>query len=82
MAQFSNSGTQLFCLLFVVIGMVAVGVDVLMMIKILQSEHWPVTECIIQSVEMKSHNRPFMPSSKLHFDEEQPLLLSSRLPFD
>jgi hypothetical protein len=33
MAKFSNLGTQLFCLLFVVIGLGGVGVGISMMIK-------------------------------------------------
>src|SRR5882724_6152816 len=55
MAQGSNRGTQLFCLLFVVIGLGAVGVGVSMMIKGLRTEHWPVTDGVIQLAEMKSH---------------------------
>src|SRR5882724_11371684 len=55
MAQGSNRGTQLFCLLFVVIGLGAVGVGVSMMIKGLRTEHWPVTDGVIQSAAMKSH---------------------------
>lgn len=56
MAQVSNRGTQLFCLLSVVIGLVAVGVGVSMMVKSLRTEHWPVTNGVIQSAEMKSHS--------------------------
>jgi uncharacterized protein (TIGR03435 family) len=56
MAQVSNRGTRLFCLLFVVIGLVAVSVGVSMMIKSLRTEHWPVTDGVIQSAEMKSHS--------------------------
>jgi hypothetical protein len=56
MAQVSNRGTQLFCLLFVIVGLAAVGVGVSMTIKSLRAEHWPVTEGVIQSAEMKSHS--------------------------
>jgi uncharacterized membrane protein HdeD (DUF308 family) len=56
MAQVSNRGTQLFCSLFIVIGLVAVGVGVWMMVKSLRTEHWPVTDGVVQSAEMKSHS--------------------------
>jgi hypothetical protein len=55
MAQTSNRGTQLFALLFAIIGLGAVAVGISMMIKSVRSEHWPVTEGVIQSSEMKSH---------------------------
>ena len=55
MAQMSNRVAQLFCSLFIVIGLVAVGVGVWLLIKSIRAEHWPVTDGIIQSSEMKSH---------------------------
>jgi uncharacterized protein (TIGR03435 family) len=55
MAQMSSRGAQLFCSLFVVIGLVAVGIGIWTLAKSIRSEHWPVTEGIIQSAEMKSH---------------------------
>jgi hypothetical protein len=55
MAQMSNRGAQLFCSLFVVIGLVAVGIGIWTLAKSIRSEHWPVTDGIIQSAEMKSH---------------------------
>jgi uncharacterized protein (TIGR03435 family) len=56
MAQMSNRGAQLFCSLFVVIGLVAVGIGIWTLAKSIRSEHWPVTDGIIQSAEMKSHS--------------------------
>jgi hypothetical protein len=56
MAQVSNRGAQLFCLLFIIIGLVAVGVGVSMMLKSLRTERWPVTDGVVQSAEMKSHS--------------------------
>jgi len=56
MAQMSSRGTQLFCSLFIVIGLVAVGVGVWLLTKSLRSEHWPVTDGIIQSAAVKSHS--------------------------
>ena len=55
MAQMSSRGTQLFCSLFVVIGLVVLGIGIWTLAKSIRSEHWPVTEGIIQSAEMKSH---------------------------
>jgi len=56
MAQFSSRGTQLFCSLFIVLGIIAIGAGVWMMIGSLRSEQWPVTDGIILSAEMKSHS--------------------------
>ena len=56
MAQMSSRGSQLFCSLFVVIGLVAVGIGIWMGVKSLRSEHWPVTDGIVRSAEMKSHS--------------------------
>ncbi len=56
MAQMSSRGTQLFCSLFIVIGLVAVGIGIWMFSKSLRAEHWPVTDGIVQSAEMKSHS--------------------------
>ncbi len=56
MAQMSSRGAQAFCSLFIVIGLVAVGVGVWLLIKSLRAEHWPVTDGIVQSAEMKSHS--------------------------
>ncbi len=55
MAQMSSRGAQLFCSLFIAVGLVAVGVGVWLLIRSLRSEHWPVTGGIVQSAEMKSH---------------------------
>ena len=55
MAQMSSRGTQLFCSLFIVIGLVAVGMGIWTLTKSLRSEQWPVTDGIIQLAEMKSH---------------------------
>ena len=55
MAQMSSRGTQLFCSLFIAIGLATVGVGVWLLIRSLRTEHWPVTNGIIQSAEMKSH---------------------------
>jgi uncharacterized protein (TIGR03435 family) len=54
MAQMSSRGAQLFCSLFIVIGLVVVGVGVWLLTKSLRAEHWPVTDGIVQSAEMKS----------------------------
>ena len=56
MAQMSKRGTQLFCSLFVVIGLVAAGIGIWTLAKSIRSEQWPVTNGIIQSAEMKSHS--------------------------
>jgi len=56
MAQMSNRGAQLFCSLFVVIGLVAAGIGIWTLAKSIRSEHWPVTDGIVQSAEMKSHS--------------------------
>ena len=55
MAQMSSRGAQLFCSLFIVVGMVIAGVGVWIFTKSLRVEHWPVTDGIVQSAEMKSH---------------------------
>jgi len=54
MAQKFGRGTQLFCWLFIVIGLVVVGVGGWTLIKSLRSERWPVTDGIIQSADMQS----------------------------
>ena len=56
MAQVPNRGTQLFCWLFIVIGLVTAGVGVSMMLKSFRTEHWPVTDGVVQSADMKSHS--------------------------
>jgi Protein of unknown function (DUF3592) len=56
MAQVSSRGTQLFCSLFIVIGLVAIGAGVWLAIKSFRSEHWPVTDGFILSAETKSHS--------------------------
>jgi len=55
MAQMSNRGTQLFCSLFIVVGLVAVGVGVWLLFRSIRTEHWPVTDGIVQSAEIKSN---------------------------
>lgn len=56
MAQVSNRGVQLFCWLFIVIGMVAVGVGVWTLIKSIRTKHWPVADGVIQSAHKQSHS--------------------------
>jgi len=56
MAKVSGRGTQLFCFLFIVIGLIAVGVGVWLLVKSLRSEHWPVTDGVILTAEIKSHS--------------------------
>lgn len=56
MAKVSSRGTQLFCSVFIGVGLIALGVGVWMMIKSLRSEHWPVTDGVILSAEIKSHS--------------------------
>jgi uncharacterized protein (TIGR03435 family) len=56
MAQMSNRGAQLFCSLFIVIGLAAVGVGGWLLIRSIRTEHWPVTDGIVQSAELKSHS--------------------------
>jgi uncharacterized protein (TIGR03435 family) len=56
MARMSRRGAQLFCSLFIGIGLVAVGIGIWILIKSLRSEHWPVTDGIVQSAELKSHS--------------------------
>jgi uncharacterized protein DUF3592 len=55
MSQTSSRGSQFFYSLFIAIGLVAVGIGIWILSKSLRSEHWPVTDGIIQSTEMKSH---------------------------
>jgi len=55
MAQMSSRGAQLFCSLFVVVGLVVLGIGIWTFAKSIRSEHWPVTDGIIQSAAMKSH---------------------------
>jgi uncharacterized protein (TIGR03435 family) len=56
MAQMSSRGAQLFCSLFIVVGLVVAGIGVWIFAKSLRAEHWPVTDGIVQSAEMKSHS--------------------------
>jgi preprotein translocase subunit SecG/cbb3-type cytochrome oxidase subunit 3 len=56
MAQMSSRDTKLLCSLFIVIGLVAVGIGIWMFSKSLRAEHWPVTDGIVQSAEMKSQS--------------------------
>ena len=56
MAPKFSRGAQLFCLLFIATGLVTVGVGGWLLIKSIRSEHWPVTDGIIQSAEKKSHS--------------------------
>lgn len=56
MAKVSSRGTQLFCSVFIGVGLIALGVGVWMMIKSLRSEHWPVTDGVMLSAEIKSHS--------------------------
>jgi hypothetical protein len=56
MAQLSSRGGRLFCWLFIVIGMVMVGAGGWMTFKSLRTEHWPVTDGVVASAEMKRHS--------------------------
>jgi hypothetical protein len=56
MAKIPGRGTQLFCSLFIVIGLVALGAGVWTLVKSLRSENWPVTDGVILSSEVKSHS--------------------------
>ena len=56
MAKVSGRGMQIFCSLFIVIGLVAAGSGVWMLIKSLRSEQWPVTDGVVLTAEMKSHS--------------------------
>jgi uncharacterized protein (TIGR03435 family) len=55
MAQKSSRGGQLFCSLFVLIGLVTVGIGIWLLAKSVRSGQWPVTNGIIRSAELKSH---------------------------
>jgi hypothetical protein len=56
MAQVSNRGTQMFCWLFIVIGLAAAGIGLWMILQSWRSEHWPVVAGVVQSAEMKSQD--------------------------
>ncbi len=56
MARISKRGIQLFCWLFIVIGLVLVGVGGRMLIKSLRTEHWPMTDGIVRSSQIKPHS--------------------------
>ncbi len=56
MAQLPGRSASLFCWLFIVIGLAAVGVGISMTIKSLRSESWPVTDGIAQSSQVKSQS--------------------------
>ena len=56
MARFGNRGGQLFCWLFMLIGVALVGLGVWTLIKSLRTERWPVTDGVIQSAEQKTHS--------------------------
>ncbi len=56
MAPKPSGFPQLFCSLFILIGLVTVGIGIRICAKSLRSEHWPVTEGIVQTAEMKEHS--------------------------
>ena len=56
MAQMSSRGAQLFCSLFIVIGLVTAGTGIWIFANSLRAEHWPVTDGIVQIAEMMSHD--------------------------
>lgn len=56
MAKGSSRGVQIFCGLFVVIGLVAVGAGVWTLIKSVRTESWPVTDGVIESAKIQSHS--------------------------
>lgn len=56
MAQASNRGFQLFCWLFIVIGLVVLGAGVWTLIKSIHTESWPVVDGVIQSTRQESHS--------------------------
>ena len=56
MAQVSNRNVQLFCWVFIALGLAVVGAGVWTLIKSLRTESWPVTDGVIQSTREKSHS--------------------------
>jgi hypothetical protein len=56
MAKVSGRGTQIFCSLFIVIGLVVAGFGVLTLIKSWRSEKWPVTNGVILTATMQAHS--------------------------
>ena len=56
MAKVSGRGTQIFCSLFILIGLIAMGSGVWMAFKSVSSEQWPVTDGVVLTAEMKSHS--------------------------
>jgi len=56
MAQASNRGVQLFCWLFIIIGVVAMSAGVGSLMKGLRTENWPVTDGVIQSAHQEAHS--------------------------
>lgn len=56
MARISKRGIQLFCWLFIAIGLVLVGVGGRMWVKSLRTKHWPVTNGVVQSAHTEAHS--------------------------
>ena len=55
MAQSPPRGSQLFCWLFVVLGLGIAGYGLKSLIKSVCTKDWPVTDGVIQSAQQKSH---------------------------
>lgn len=55
MAKGSSRGVQIFCGLFVVIGLAVVSAGVWTLIKSIRTESWPVTDGVIESAKIQSH---------------------------
>jgi Protein of unknown function (DUF3592) len=56
MPQASNRGAQLFCWVFILVGVTVMGAGVWTLIKSIRTEHWPVTDAVIQSAHQESHS--------------------------
>ena len=56
MAQPSNRGVQVFCWLFIVVGVAVFGAGIWTLVKSIRTEHWPVTDGVIQSAQQESHS--------------------------
>ena len=56
MAQVSNRNVQLFCWVFIAIGLAMVGAGIWTLIKSLRTESWPMTDGVIESARMASHS--------------------------
>ena len=55
MAQASNRGFQLFCWLFIVIGLMSISAGVQSLVKSLSTKNWSLTDGVIQSAHQEAH---------------------------